>query len=134
MPPHSFCMTIHKKALFIFHYLPATCNLNLFSSGLLPKSCVSIIISIFFLSSPLYAQLRASPFPKFVDLSQVQGAVVARICLNQILAVPPEQQSRISSSTQGELLRCMINYREVFSNEQLEIIRHLIVNTHLKAQ
>ncbi len=116
------------------HYLPATCHLKLFSSGLLPKSCVSIIVSIFFLSSPLHAQLRASLFPKFIDLSQVQGAVVARICLNQVLAIPPEQQSKISSSTQGELLRCMINYREVFSSEQLEVIRHLIVNPQQKAQ
>lgn len=127
-------MSIHKKTLSFFHYLLATCRLFLFSTGFPPKPYAYIIISTFLLSSPLHAQLRASPFPEFVDLSQVQGAVVARICLNQVLAIPPEQQSRISSSTQGELLKCMINYREVFSNEQLEIIRLLIGNTHQKLQ
>lgn len=127
-------MSIHKKTASSFYYLPPAYSLLSFSSNVLLRYCTSTIIASVLLSSPLHAQLRDPIFPDYADLSQVQGAVVARICLNQVLAIPTEQQSRMSSSTRSELLKCMINYREVFSKEQLEIIRLLISNPHHKSQ
>jgi hypothetical protein len=121
--PNEFGMLVHKMHLLFFRSSPLTWNFILSSAGLSIKYCVLIVISIFLLSPPLYAQSSRSLFPKFVDLTELQGAVVARICLNQVLAIPPEQQPNISPATEGEALRCMVNYSEVFSKEQLGVIR-----------
>jgi len=87
-----------------------------------------MLVAAFFLPQPLNAQLGGR-FPKLSDLTKLQRAIVARICLNQVISIPPEQRDPISPAKEEEVIQCMFNYREVFSKDQLAIVRQLIIKT-----
>ncbi len=67
----------------------------------------------------------ASGMPAFGDLDELTGAIVARICMNQIFMIPEHLQANINEEGRTRIKECMISYRDIFDRKQLNIIRCL---------
>lgn len=81
------------------------------------------ILSLFLCS---HSKANNQVLPDFFELSDTASAIVGRICLNQVLRIPPTEQNSITPDVEDKVLNCMINYRQLFSSEQLKIVKSVL--------
>ena len=83
-----------------------------------------VLLAIVGASIPLnsYSQ-NLNSLPDFSELSTVTGAFVARICMHQVFEIP--EGVEIDNETKEQIKRCILLYREIFDDRQLDIIRKI---------
>ena len=90
------------------------------------KTCSLFLFGILFALFCAHSKANNQVLPDFFELSDNASAIVGRICLNQVLRIPPTEQNSITPGVEDKVLMCMTNYRQLFSPEQLNIVKSIL--------